>query len=296
MKVLIGVDGSAGALEAVRQAGQLISPTRDSIALYYVPPPARSTQAKRRGASADVVFKKARGALPAEFADNVQEIVGVTDPREGLHAAAEEWGADLIAVGARGLGAFKRWFLGSVSVATVHASRIPVLVARERAGRQPGAPLRLLLTSDSEEQSLQAAQWTHKFTWPRGTLGQVISVVQPELTDELPQWLGPAPRSADFEPMTHAWMREQEEDRKLRTAQITALCEQSPEPFKAGPPLILDGHPADEILEAIVSYHVDLVILGRRRGAVERWLTGSTSDKVLNHASCSVLIVPEPES
>jgi nucleotide-binding universal stress UspA family protein len=53
-----------------------------------------------------------------------------------------------------------------------------------------------------------------------------------------------------------------------------------------------EGQPADMILTLATEYKVDLVVVGRRgmRG-VERFLMGSVSTAVINHAKCDVLVV-----
>jgi nucleotide-binding universal stress UspA family protein len=51
------------------------------------------------------------------------------------------------------------------------------------------------------------------------------------------------------------------------------------------------GDPATAILELADEQDVDLVVLGTRGvSTVERWLIGSVSSKVLQHAACSVLV------
>ncbi len=45
MKVLVGVDGSAGGFAAVRLAGRLVDPAGDKIVLYYTPPEIHSREA-----------------------------------------------------------------------------------------------------------------------------------------------------------------------------------------------------------------------------------------------------------
>ncbi len=53
-----------------------------------------------------------------------------------------------------------------------------------------------------------------------------------------------------------------------------------------------EGQPADMILTIATEYKVNLIVVGRRgmRG-VERFLMGSVSTAVINHAKCDVLVV-----
>ena len=52
--------------------------------------------------------------------------------RETIVEEAERWGADLIVMGSRGLGAWSRLLLGSVSNAVVHHAKCSVEVVRKR--------------------------------------------------------------------------------------------------------------------------------------------------------------------
>ena len=51
-------------------------------------------------------------------------------PGQAIVEEAERWGADLILMGSRGLGAWKRLLLGSVSSAVVHHAKCSVEVVR----------------------------------------------------------------------------------------------------------------------------------------------------------------------
>ena len=53
-----------------------------------------------------------------------------------------------------------------------------------------------------------------------------------------------------------------------------------------------EGQPADMILTLATEYKVNLIVVGRRgmRG-LERFLIGSVSTGVINHAKCDVLVV-----
>ena len=52
------------------------------------------------------------------------------DPRDELVRKASELKACAIIMGSRGLGAFKRTFLGSVSDYVVHHSEVPVIIVK----------------------------------------------------------------------------------------------------------------------------------------------------------------------
>jgi nucleotide-binding universal stress UspA family protein len=53
-------------------------------------------------------------------------------PRQVIVDEAEEWGADLIVMGSRGLGAWNRLLLGSVSSAVIHHAKCSVEIVRSR--------------------------------------------------------------------------------------------------------------------------------------------------------------------
>ena len=52
-------------------------------------------------------------------------------PRQVIVEEAEQWGADLIVIGSRGLGAWSRLLLGSVSNAVVHHAKCSVEIVRK---------------------------------------------------------------------------------------------------------------------------------------------------------------------
>ncbi|MEX0713241.1 MAG: universal stress protein [Pirellulales bacterium] len=301
MKVLIGVDGSAGGFTAVRLAGQLLSPDADQVALYYTPPdmrlrgdsdPGPQMIERAQQALSNAVFEEALGYLPTGLSENARTIVGTRNPRQGIPAAAQEWQADMIAMGARGSGPIQKLLLGSVVDAVVHASTIPVLVARPTAGLADDRPISVMLAWDGSPGSRQAAQLLGKFTWQPGAVGRVVTVVESLLVAEVPEWLELRARSADSEAMAQAWIQEHEAEKQLKEAELAELCGTLPPPFRSYKPLVAEGHAAEQILKAVTAEKIDLVVLGAHgSGAIERLLIGSTSDKVLTQAPCSVLLV-----
>jgi nucleotide-binding universal stress UspA family protein len=54
----------------------------------------------------------------------------------------------------------------------------------------------------------------------------------------------------------------------------------------------LSGNPAQEIMKAAAKQHADLIVMGAQGlGAIARFLIGSVSTRVVQHSSCSVLVV-----
>jgi nucleotide-binding universal stress UspA family protein len=52
------------------------------------------------------------------------------------------------------------------------------------------------------------------------------------------------------------------------------------------------GHPAEQIVLAAERERADVIVMGRRGlSTIERWVLGSVSDRVVQHAHCPVLVV-----
>jgi nucleotide-binding universal stress UspA family protein len=52
------------------------------------------------------------------------------------------------------------------------------------------------------------------------------------------------------------------------------------------------GRPAEEIMKVASKHHADLIVMGAKGlGAIARFLLGSVSTRVVQHASCAVLVV-----
>jgi nucleotide-binding universal stress UspA family protein len=81
---------------------------------------------------------------------------------------------------------------------------------------------------------------------------------------------------------------EQEEERQSQLVEAATVLSE----HHIGSSLVKrTGDPATAILDVAREEGVDLVIMGTRGvSAVERWLIGSVSSKVLHHAPCSVLV------
>ncbi len=303
MRVLVAVDGSASSFEAVRQVGQLLTAGKDEVALYCSPPEFRlqasgvspAVLLRAGQALANSIFEEAQKKLPAALQSGVHTIIGTRDPRHGIVVAAEQWCAQLVVVGARGLGRLERLLLGSVSRAVVHGAKVPVWVVRSRpAPAHQG--MRIILACESPELGRPSAELLAKFSWPQGSECRTLTVVSSMFAGRVPDWLQQQARSSEVESMAQAWAREHDEEIRANVTRMQEFVQTLPPPFPTCRPLVAEGDAASEILAATFREEADLVVVGvHGKRFFTSAILGSTSEAVLNHAECSVLTVPHQE-
>ncbi|REK09949.1 MAG: universal stress protein [Planctomycetota bacterium] len=304
MKVLFAVDGSAGSLDAVEQVAPLLTAGQDALAFYCSPPTTRfaattsaDVLARARQGLVDAVFEEARKRLPEKLRPEAETITGTADARHGIVTSAEEWGADVIVVGARGLGTFERLLLGSVSRAVVHAAKIPVWVARTGGPRKDHPGINILVACENPEVACRPAGSLSKFAWPEGSTCRTLTIVPSMFAGQVPEWLQQQARSPDVEEMVQSWVREHDEELQATRAKMQEFSANLPPVCTHVDPIVAEGEPADVILSTVGKEKIDLLVVGAyRKNWLAATLLGSTSEAVLNHAACSVLVVPHTEN
>ena len=298
MKVFFAVDGSPESIAAVRQVGQLMKSEVDSAALYFAPPEvvvrftatAKEMQERAHHAISTAVFEEACPFLPEPLGAKARKITTSHLPREGILYEAAAWGADLIVIGARGLSGFDRVLLGSVSQGVAHRSMLPVLVSRAASEQRGEHPFRVLFAYDGSTSAEAALQVAQQLTFPPRTEVFAMTVVEP-LPGELPDWLLQAGRSPETLEMIAAWQRETEADKRRAHDRLAEFMSRQRAPFNRAEVLAVAGGTAEQIINVAESRRIDLVVVGSHgKGMLQRTFLGSTSDKVLRHAPCSVLI------
>ncbi len=294
MKVLIGVDGSPASFDAVRMAAKLVHPAVDEVAIYFSPSDIHKKLAGRAsGVVEDLtssIFEEARSLLPKDFIAEVHVIASTKPPAVGILEAADGWQADLIVIGARGLGSIERLLLGSVSRAVVHGAQLPVLVVRGKPAE--GRPFRVLACHHPAS-AKAVATISAKLRWPPGTEARVVGVAEPMLAGPLPEWLEKRTRDPDTAAIAKAWAKEHDDEVTAIGARLADFQRTLPPEFRDHAPIVREGNPGEQILECGKADETDLVILGRTpTDAFSRWLIGSTSEAVLTHSTASVLLVP----
>lgn len=127
-KILVAIDGSDDAKNALNQAVQLASKFKANITLLNVQ---HSALFKLK----PEVTKKIGEGILSEAANEVKGVkfdkkVEFGNPAETIINVAEKGKYDLIVVGRRGLSTVKRFFLGSISDDVSHHAKCSVLIAR----------------------------------------------------------------------------------------------------------------------------------------------------------------------
>ena len=141
MKILLPVDGSAASLQAVRQALHLIQGgLRASLVLANVQEPATLYEMLLAHDPEVIDQVSAKAGLhllePAQAlvrAAGVEHEIEVAsgDPAHTLIDILENFGCDMVVMGARGMGMLRSAMLGSVSHEVLHAAQVPVLIVKQ---------------------------------------------------------------------------------------------------------------------------------------------------------------------
>ena len=192
----------------------------------------------------------------------------------------------LLVVGSQGLDALDRFMLGSVSTKLIHHATCPVLVVKGEA-----APLRrITLAIDGSEASTKALKFVLTKFQPDCSTGKGrrvpihVSVIHVMVRQPL------APIEVGT---TIPWIKQ----RGLKVKETSRrLVEQSAQKLiKAGftaETLCQLGNPAEKIMKVASKQHADLIVMGAKGlAALDRFLLGSVSTRVVQHADCAVLVV-----
>lgn len=135
---------------------------------------------------------------------------------------------------------------------------------------------KILLALDGSEHSKNAAKIVGEMTKSKGVEKVFVVVVY----DPIPTYLG----EPNLQVVIDARLYEANE---MLKAGLEAMGEVSCKVITE----IIEGNPAEAIIDIAKVREVDLIVLGSRgRGQLAGLLLGSTSQKVVGHAPCPVLV------
>jgi nucleotide-binding universal stress UspA family protein len=277
-QIVVGVDESDGAADALRWAAREADARGAGLTAVL----AWGLLDQHHGKK-DVPFDPHYGeddALAA-LGEIVRSVLGdeasvgyrpISDlPVRAVLTAAED--ADLVVVGARGLGGFKGLLLGSVSHGVLRGAHCPVAVVRGDRGSEPVR--RILVGIDGSDHARAALDWALAGARAHGATLEVVHAWQPAFATPIaPYDLGVVDR---LEEAARALL-----DRVVDEADTEGVeVERTLGMTAAG----------RAVLEAAT--RADLVVVGNRgRSTLGGMLLGSVSQQVVHHAPGPVVVVP----
>lgn len=145
--------------------------------------------------------------------------------------------------------------------------------------------MRAVLGIDGSQGAAIAADLVAAMPWPEGSIVRVIRVVpgRDDLFDS------PLPTSASSaRRIESALVGDARLDVEIVAARLQQLGLRAE-------PVILRGRPAEQIVADAETWRPDLIVLGtRRHAALDRFLLGSVSTEVVDHAPVPVLVARKP--
>jgi nucleotide-binding universal stress UspA family protein len=292
MKILLATDGSQEAQAAVEVLKRLPLPPDTEILVLTVIDPVAPVLRLRLGHS------KAQREILAQLQSSLRQEAEDLLAREGerlrdtgwrvsmlvrqghvvqqIIEAADECAADLVVVGSRGSSGVKRFLLGSVSQGVVRYAPCSVLVTRWPSDDEKAPHCRILMAYDGSAPARAAVD----------TLVTLPLRAQAEVTVLTVLTLITYYRIDILQQLSAAWQEEKLATQAELETIARVICQATP---KVTTQLRQGADASHEILEAAAEVHADLIVVGHKgKGSMERFLLGSVSERVVQHAPCSV--------
>lgn len=286
--VVVGVDGSDGAAEALRWAvheAELRDHTVTAVYAWgfidrYHEGGDRTFDVDFGEDEALAVLDKAVGRALADGGAPVpvERRVVHDEPASALLRAAE--GADLLVVGARGLGGFARLLLGSISSQCIEHAPCPVVVVRRPEPAREETTPRVVVGIDGSEAAKAALAWALDEARARRASLDVVHAWDLPLIGHL--------GALAFDPVMFRDVGQEVLDETISAAEAQATGVDVHR-------LLARGPAARVLIEQ--GRHADLLVIGARGlGGFTGLLLGSVSHRVATGAPCPVVVVRERPS
>jgi nucleotide-binding universal stress UspA family protein len=201
-------------------------------------------------------------------------------PAHALRRVAAAENADLLVVGSRHRRRLQRIVESDQALQVLHGASCAVAVAPDPVAARPELH-RIGVGIDATPESALALVLARELALRTGAHLSLYAVVEQSIAG----WVGlsPMPSYADA-------LAELFEDQRAAAQDLLALRVEACGGVAADGDVIV-GQPAGELI--LASESLDLLVLGSRRwGPVRRLALGSTSERVIRHAACPVLVPP----
>jgi nucleotide-binding universal stress UspA family protein len=286
MKYLLAVDGSDQSLDATRVFDSL-SPAESLVVLHAVNVPGIPYPAMGAGVAKDLslavdkamrdegerIIEQAVSLLPLHPGSVTRRLENGA-PAEVILTIAKEHGADLIVLGARGIGRIREQVFGSVSHRVMTHAPCSTLIIKK--------PLRkiqqMLIPVESQEDGEAVVKFLKKKPFREPATATVLHVIP----FSEPVWPVGAMVSPEFRKEMIAYGEK-------FTNGISAELKHMGYQAKG---LVIVGAPSQTILEEATKNSADVILMRTHsRSGVSRFLLGSVSHSVVHHTESTILLV-----
>jgi nucleotide-binding universal stress UspA family protein len=223
--------------------------------------------------------KRVQECFAAAKAPDVDVIVDVGHPANGILECSRTLPADLIVIGTHGIGGFDHLVLGSVTEKVLRKATCPVLTVPPHARTTSSLPFkRILCPVDFSDSSLSALEFAFSLAQEGDAALTILHVFD---------------RLAEDEPLTNRPISVPEYRLEVEAdfmAKLDALVPESVRTWCRPYTRIAHGKAYREILGIATEDRADLIVMGvHGRNAFDLMLFGSTTNQVVRRATCPVL-------
>ena len=318
-RILVPLDGSKRAERALPVAARIARQTNGSLILIrvvsmatelwpYVDLETAHTQAVVEMELLEAAhYLESRAALPELEGIAVDTVVMHGPTASTILNVALSHGADLITICSRGYTGMTRWVMGSIADKLARHSAVPVLVLRD-GGLQPLTksasdthPLRILAALDGSSRAmaslLPAAALISALASPgRGTLhlARVVKPVLGEQEDEEQYPFNLCNSEQEVVEATRYLSKTVEHLRAGHLGKIVDLTWSAVIDTEVARGIVRMAECLDNLRDGCDEFDV-IAISTHGYGGIQNWVTGSTSQRVLNATRLPILIVRPPD-
>lgn len=281
MKALIGVDFGESSISAVGWVSRWFLPRGPLALAYGVWMPEGPALAASVDTEREFVLERAKqegrqalAPLVMEHGPNRTEaLVAAGTPADVLLELADEWGADLIAVGPHGHSSILTGFFGSTAASLLRQSTVPILVVRHA---EAGIPERILVAIDESGSASRVLEAAREVVAAHGCEVTGFYAVQAMSNAATPE----DQESAFVDPAVHtaasSWLQKELADSGISKGSVQAT---------------LGAGCAGPAICSAAAHDVHLIVMGTRGAGVGSPLD-SVARYVVAHAPCPVLVIP----
>jgi nucleotide-binding universal stress UspA family protein len=233
----------------------------------------------RKQARTDIERVENRWGVPDRFRGEVRD----GTPSTTILSYVDEHDIDLVGMGTHGRTGLRRFVLGSVTEHVLRASSVPVLAARGDEGEPRALPYEdILVPTDGSRCAVGAVDHALAIADACGATIHAVTVV-----DTRP------PRATPGGAVPSEYLERIKADGTEAVSDVTARAESAGVAVRSE---TLEGRPSERLLAYAEGKEIGLTVMGTHgRSGLQRFLLGSTTERLVRESSFPVMAVPSTD-